>query len=208
MGLLSETLLGVFGGPGHRLLLLAGLIVAVFLSWRAWRQTDSTSARYTWHGAFVLTAALCVWLVFEALARVANLPPQLWISPFDRALATAILLILGWTLIPATSGGRRWRPVLIAVAAVAIVAYSGWAPTWASEFSAQAGLDLGCTQIPPIPLCAEGEPGDPGVDPATCQVYTQVVAYMSTTDPVGPVEDFFLAADDFTPLDGGTITEI
>ncbi|MHC4303824.1 MAG: GC-type dockerin domain-anchored protein [Planctomycetota bacterium] len=77
---------------------------------------------------------------------------------------------------------------------------------WTDQCATTA-LDLGCTVVPPVPLCAEGEPGEPGVDPAICQVYTQVVAYMSTSSPA-PLEDFFVAADDFTPLNDSTITEV
>ena len=72
---------------------------------------------------------------------------------------------------------------------------------------AQTALDLGCTVLPPNPLCAEGGPGDPGQDPANCQTFTDVNAYNSTTDP-GVAEDLFIAADDFTTLADETITEI
>jgi hypothetical protein len=76
-----------------------------------------------------------------------------------------------------------------------------------TQTCADVALDLGCTQIPPIPLCADGAPGEPGQDPANCQVYNTNNAYNSTTSP-GVEEDLFLAADDFQTASNETITEI
>jgi hypothetical protein len=72
---------------------------------------------------------------------------------------------------------------------------------------ADIALDLGCTTLPPLPLCADGGPGDPGQDPANCQVYNDVNAYNSTTSP-GVEEDLFRAADDFQTVNNETITEV
>lgn len=140
LGPLSETLLDLFGGAGHRLLLLAGLATATALSWRAWRRTGLPRAHHTWLGGAVLTATLAVWLVFELLARAVQLEPVLWVPPFDRALGVAMLLMLGWAFILPQGSHRRWRPALVACAAIAIITYSGWAPTWSAHFRAQPTL--------------------------------------------------------------------
>jgi hypothetical protein len=76
-----------------------------------------------------------------------------------------------------------------------------------TEACAQAAIDIGCTTVPPLPLCADGGPGDPGQDPANCQVFNDVNAFNSTTSP-GVEEDLFTAADDFTTVNNETITEV
>ena len=64
---------------------------------------------------------------------------------------------------------------------------------------ADVALDLGCTQLPPLPLCQPD---------ANCQIYTALNAFNSTGDTSKAGADLFHAADDFTPAVSGDITSL
>ena len=68
---------------------------------------------------------------------------------------------------------------------------------WVTD-CAIAALSIGCTSLPPLPLCQ---------DVVNCQVYGDLNAFNSTGDP-GPAADLFHAADDFTVAAPGEITSL
>ena len=134
---LRAILLGFLGGSVYSMLLFALLLAALVIGRDAWRRTGSPVLERTWLAAAAVLGCLLVWWLFSGLARLSGIQARLWLAPFDRLIAVCILVALGWTLI-APGRPRLWRVGLALGMAAALVAYAGWAPSWARELVSQA----------------------------------------------------------------------
>jgi len=86
--------------------------------------------------------------------------------------------------------------------ALAFCCFAPW-----DETCAAVALDIGCTELPPLPLCCADPCEEPGKPVENCQVYTALNAFNSTGDP-GAGADLFHAADDFQVAVDGVITSL
>ncbi len=116
------------------LILFGFLTVPLGLLLKGWlqpaaRRPDTPS--WLWRGAWCLAATGSVWLAVRFLTALGHVDARLWTAPFERLLAAATLVGLGWSA--GVQGQRWWRLGLAASFALALVAYLDLAPLWAQE---------------------------------------------------------------------------